>query len=109
MGKNGFRVTFEIVTQESARNGDYAKAGFLLRDGSPARKNAAPKTLNMGLREAMRLVYPQRDAGRWWQEEDGQIYAKGKTDVEETRAIHPPRNITPASYARGTRLLLKNQ
>jgi hypothetical protein len=108
MGEKFFRVTFEIVTHSSASKGGYAKSGFLLRDGRPARKNAAPKTLNMGLREAMRLVYPQCDAGRWWQEEDGQIYARGKTDVVETRAIHPPRNITPASYARVTRLLLKN-
>jgi hypothetical protein len=107
MGKNGFSVSFEIVTQESARHGDHARHGFLLRDGRPARKNAASKTINMSLREAMRLAYPQCDAGRWWQEEDGrEDYATG---VVETRAIHPPHNITSASYARVTRLLLKNQ
>jgi hypothetical protein len=106
MGKKFFRVTFEIVTHSSASKGGYAKSGFLLRDGRPARKNAAPKTLNMGLREAMRLVYPQENSGRWWQEIDGrEDYATGAV---ETRAIHPPRNITPASYARVTRLLLKN-
>jgi hypothetical protein len=103
MGKNGFRVTFEIVTQESARKGDYAKAGFLLRDGSHARKNAAPKNINMGLREALRIASPQEDSGSWWQEIDGrEDYATGAV---ETRAIHPPKNITAASYARVSRLL----
>jgi hypothetical protein len=103
MGKNGFRVTFEIVTQESARNGDYAKAGFLLRDGYPARKNAASKTLNMGLREAMRIASPQENCGRWWQEIDGRC--DHRTSAVEYRAIHPPKNITAASYARVSRLL----
>ena len=105
MGK--FKVSFEIVTRASARRGDYARHGFLLRDGSPARKNAVESKTNMTLREAMRLASPQCDAGRWWQEEDGrEDYATGAV---ESRAIHPPRNITPASYARVTRILLKNQ
>lgn len=103
MGKKFFRVTFEIVTQESARKGDYAKAGFLLRDGSPARKNAAPKSINMGLREALLIASPQENSGRWWQEIDGrEDYATGAV---ETRAIHPPQDITAASYARVSRLL----
>ena len=108
MGK--FKVSFEIVTHASARRGDCARRGFLLRDGSPARKKAAESKLNMTLREAVRLAFPQCDAGRWWQEEDGRTYGEGRTRlVVETRAIHPPRNITPASYARVTRLLFKNR
>lgn len=104
MGK--FRVSFSIVTPESAELGDYAEHGFLL-PGEWRESAETSEDVTMSLREATRLAYPQCDAGRWWQEEDGrEDYATGAV---ESRAIHPPRNITPASYARVTRLLLKNQ
>lgn len=93
-----FRVTYEIVTPESAENGDYEEAGYIApgewRDDEP---------FNMTLREAMRLASPHEDCGRWWSEsESWQDY---QTGAIEGRSIHPPRNITPASYARVSRLL----
>lgn len=104
MGK--FRVSFSIVTPESAELGDYAEHGFLL-PGEWRESAETSEDVTMSLREATRLAYPQCDAGRWWQEEDGrEDYATG---AREYRAIHPPSNITPASYARVTRLLFKNR
>lgn len=56
-----FVVTFDVVTPESAEQGDVAAAGFIRRD-----------------------------------------YGTG---AEDLRALHPPRGITPSSYARISRLL----
>ena len=104
MGK--FSVSFEIVTPESAELGDCAEHGFLL-PGEWRENVDTIEDVTMSLREATRLAYPQEDSGAWWQEVDGrEDYATG---AREYRAIHPPRNITPASYARVTRILLKNQ
>ena len=104
MGK--FRVSFSIVTPESAKLGDYAEHGFLL-PGEWRESAETSEDVTMSLREAMRLAYPQEDSGAWWQEVDGrEDYATG---AREYRAIHPPSTITPASYARVTRLLFKNQ
>lgn len=104
MGK--FRVSFEIVTHESAERGDIAEHGFLL-PGEWRESADTGEDVSMSLREAMRLAYPQEDSGAWWQEVDGrENYATG---AREYRAIHPPSNITPESYERVTRILFKNR
>ena len=98
-----FRVTYEIVTPESAEHGEAESMGFCAPGGwhFPA---SDPGPHDMTLREALGLCRPSEDSGRWWNEE-----APGRTDwrtgAEEFRSIHPPRNITPASYARVSRLL----
>lgn len=93
-----FTVTYEIVTPESAEIGDAEARGFVApggwHDDAPAR---------MTLREALRLASPQQDCGRWFAEEDGR--EDYRTGAVEARSIHPPRNITPASYARVRRAL----
>ena len=98
MGK--FRVTYEIVTPDSAEHGDVAERGFML----PGHwRVSSGRNAGLTLREATRLAAPQEDSGRWWSEVDGrQHYATGAV---ETRSIHPPRNITPSSYARVSRVL----
>ena len=94
-----FTVTYEIVTPESAEIGDAEERGYVApsgwHDSEPAR---------MTLREALRLASPQQDCGRWFAEEDDgrQDFSTGAV---ETRSIHPPRSITPASYARVRRIL----
>lgn len=101
-----FTVTYEIVTPESAENGDAESRGFVLPGewhmpiGEALSDGAASPA--MDLRAAMQLAYPQEDCGRWFSEIDGrQNY---RTGAIETRAIHPPANITAASYARLARL-----
>ena len=102
MGK--FRVSYEVVTPESAEHGDAESRGYVT-PGEWRTDDAGEA--DMTLREAMRLAFPQEDAGRWWQEVDGrQNYTTGAV---ESRAINPPANITKASYARVTRLLFKSR
>jgi hypothetical protein len=101
-----FRVTYEIVTPASAENGDCAEAGFISPEGWRLRPEEGEKAF-MTLREAMCLASPQEDCGRYWSEVDGRYCYR--TGAVETRAIHPPRTITAASYARVSRILgLKN-
>ncbi len=102
-----FRVTYEIVTPESAENGEAEEHGFVTpgdwHDDIEAALKEPFDTYNVTLREAMRLAFPQEDCGRWWMECDGRM--DYRTGAIETRAIHPPRNITPSSYRRVSRIL----
>lgn len=90
-----FSVTYGIITQESAEHGDYEECGFVCQDVS--------------LREAFEAVgrVAHQDSGTWFTNyEYGHgtraYYAEG---IEETRDLHPPRDITGASYNRLRRLL----
>lgn len=102
-----FRVTYEIVTPESAENGDAEEHGFVMpgnwRDDMKTAMKQPRDAYNITLREAMRLASPHEDCGRWWAES----YAEPdyRTGAVETRAIHPPANITESSYKRVSRLL----
>lgn len=98
----GFRVTYDITTPESAENGEAAESGFVEPGGwRHALGNESAE--GMTLREALELCSPQEDCGRWFTETDGRDnYVTG---ANEMRALHPPRSITPASYARLKRLL----
>lgn len=102
-----FRVTYEIVTPESAEHGDAEENGFVMpgewRDSIDVAMKKPDSAYDITLREAMRLAHPQEDCGTWWSECDGrQDY---RTGAYETRSIHPPENISPSSYRRVTRLL----
>lgn len=95
-----FHVTYEIVTPASAECGEAYEAGFVQPGGM---KTDDPGE-GMTLREALQLASPYEDCGRWWQEIDGSD--DYRTGANEVRAIHPPANITAASYHRISRLLL---
>lgn len=99
-----FRVTYEIVTPESAEHGDVADSGFLTAQGWRVEALIGKPTpgVNMTLREAANLVGCCEDAGSWLIETDGRDkYATGE---HEWRSLHPPDNITAASYERVARL-----
>ena len=103
-----FFVSYDVVTPESAEFGDFAERGSVDRYGyrwpvepDPAKRN--PDDCGMTLREALNLCNPQEDAGHWFAEVDGR--ENYQTGASERRALHPPRNITPASYGRLARLL----
>ena len=102
-----FRVTYEIVTPESAEYGDAAERGFVTPgeryDDIDTAMKQPHDAYDMSLREAIGLAYPQEDSGSWWSEVDGRH--DYRTGAEERRSIHPPANITAASYARVARLL----
>ena len=93
-----FRVTYDIVTPESAEQGDTAEAGFVQPGGWHTEDSEG-----MSLRQAISLCGCLEDVGSWFVECDGRM--DYRTGAEERRSLHPPRNVTPASYARLKRLL----
>ncbi len=95
-----FHVTYEVITPESAESGDTAESGYMLPGGWHF-SAADYDDSGMTLREATKLVYPSVDYGTWF---GGNTETDYRTAAEETRALHPPRNITPASYRRLRRL-----
>jgi len=113
MGNARFRVTYDIVTPESAEAGDYAESGFAHPGGwkFPA---TDPGPHEITLREAIGVCgyYPPaatpgsggfENSGSWWTTIDAnQNYRTGEAT---SYSIHPPRNITRASYRRITRYL----
>ena len=100
----GFRVTYEIVTPESAEHGDAAERGFIDSWGMQVDALIGQETpgVAMTLREALQLCSPQEDSGSWFNECDGR--ENYQTGAVETRSLHPPDNVTGASYARLKRL-----
>ena len=100
-----FHVTYDIVTHESAENGDTAENGFVHANGG---RDLIERVENandyaMDLRTALRHCQPQYDCGSWFdQEATVEDYS---TDEHVSYSLHPPRTITPSSYARLRRLL----
>lgn len=81
-----FNVTYELVTPESAEHGDAAERGFICEG---VRLSEAFEAMGRAATE---------DSGRWISNHEyGHCY---ETGAEETRAIHPPRNLTESSYRR---------
>jgi hypothetical protein len=108
-----FRVTYDIVTNESAEHGDAAEGGFLGRDyglhwqvwPNDETKEQDKAQFQMTLREAMDCVGCVEGSDGSYYETDGrQDYRTG--DYEQ-RALHAPDNITASSLARVERVLRK--
>jgi hypothetical protein len=113
---NNWHVTYEIITPESAEDGEAEERGYFLYGGwhfnladmpqhwdDPVKADEAVAACAMDLRTALQCVNGLEDCGRWFAECDGrEDYADCG---EERRSLHPPRNITPASYERVKRLL----
>jgi hypothetical protein len=96
---NSFSVTYDIVTPESAEEGDYAESGFLAE--------------NVSLREAIDLLggcASEADCSpfsvtcppRWFTLYGSMDYRSGET---ESRSLHLPAGTTPSSALRIARLL----
>lgn len=102
MNRPAFRVTYDVTTP----TGDCEESGFLNSRGERVAALIGEETLGvaMTLREAVALASPIEDSGRWFSECDGHPFDYA-TGAVMRRAIHPPRNVTPASYARLARLL----
>ena len=101
-----FRVTYDVTTPESAENCEYAESGFAMPGGwrypvTPGKPHA--EDYSMTLREAVDLAGGGfEDSGRWFTCYPETNYRTGE---RTSYSIHPPRNITPASYRRVARLL----
>ena len=97
MGK--FTVTYEVVTPESAADGEASESGFADTGGWKYQEPAL-----VSLHDAVEIAGRGLiNCGRWFTTSDADIdYATG---AETTYSIHPPRNCTPASYRRIARAL----
>ncbi len=57
MNPNRFRLTFEVITERSAEQGDFARHGFLPRSGDIPRRTYFPRNPHLfTLREAVDLM-----------------------------------------------------
>ena len=105
------RVTYEIVTPESAEHGDAAEIGFVLPASGFHLKvpvdqigDFEDSELDWDLRDAEQWLgrHGMEDSGRWFTSCDGEIdFASG---AETRYALHPSDNITAASYERLARI-----
>lgn len=103
-----FKVTYESIFPGFAEEGDFCEIGFVMPGGWNIDLDTALADkgcdYTMTLREALDLASPDCDCGQWF-EETGENRCDYATGAVERRAIHPPANITPASYARVKRLI----
>ena len=100
-----FNVTYEIVTPESAENGDVDESGFIAE--------------NVSLRDAIALVSETRtsrvggveciecdslpcDAPRWITVMNGMEF---ETGAQESRSLHIPDGVTESTARRIARLM----
>lgn len=112
MSRPQFHVTYEIITAESAEHADAEERGFVLpgwnRIELPANvcgpeAGAVKAQCGVTLRQACGLIGLVEDSGHWFTEIDGtKHFGTGDLTIQ---SLHPPRNITGASYGRIRRLL----
>ena len=95
-----FRVTYDIVTEASAEQGDVAESGFYSRGGW---KHDDPSdwTLHEVVRQFGRNGL--EDGGRGFYTCDSEI--DSRTGDHTSYAVHPPQSVSSASYARLQRIL----
>lgn len=100
--RNDFRVTYAIITPESAEDGDVAEQGFLDTDltlGEAIELCGGRRAYYEPDRCPVSRAYPPR----WFETpEYSECYQTGE---RETRALHIPENVTPSSRVRIARLL----
>ncbi len=103
--KTGFNVTYDIVTDESAEHGDTAENGFIAEDVSlrtaldylfETRTNSCSGVTAIEANEC-----PVTDP-RWITVNNGMEYLTGDY---ESRSMHFPDFVTPASRCRIARLV----
>jgi hypothetical protein len=104
-----FRITYDIVTPESAEEGDTAENGFVAPGGwqDPVESIEGPATdevYGWTLQEAELFLGRggMEDVGNWFASADGSV--NFQTGAETRYALHPPENITAASYERLARI-----
>lgn len=115
--KARFRITFQIVTDESASHGDFAFRGFMTRDGNTPRRSGGylPKNpAKFTLRDALEIM-DRHDSGweareadsfpcaapRWFTVSDWSGYMPDHGTVSLSMHLD---GITPSSAARVARL-----
>lgn len=106
-----WRVTFGEVTEESSAEGDYARTGFVDRNGDRVDVNAPG--VNMTLREAIELWADFPDSAGWMSPDcsHGRVRWIDSEPMQEdggrevTFGLHAPDGMTRATAGRLARLL----
>ena len=108
-----FRVTYDVVTEESASDGDTSESGYYSPGGWKCVAQYLGVTTARGYDDpaawTLREVVSQfgrnglEDGGRSFYSVDSE--ANYYTGEETSYAVHPPDGITSASYARVRRIL----
>jgi len=114
--RKSFRLTFEVVTDESAEFGDAARRGFVPRTLNIPRRTYMPKRpAEFGLREAVSFLKDRESAGpveadscplslscppRWFTY-GGSMRIGERVSV----SMHLPDSVTPSSAMRVARLV----
>jgi len=98
MSRAVFSVTYEIVTEESAADGEAEERGFICEAA----------TLRDALTDLFRTRTNRVDSGQGLDCSIGILTMMNGMEYEtgayETRALHMPRNVTGATYNRIARL-----
>lgn len=117
------RLTYSVVTEESAQYGDHARHGFVTRNKTiPDRTYLPKRPAEFTLREA--IAFCQEHGGsiqadccpvtlgcppRWFdfcrEDISNGRSATGNATLSITVALHLPRNVTPSSAMRLARYL----
>ena len=95
-----FNVTYEIVTPESAEQGDAEERGFIARDISlreAIELALETRTAEVGGIESIEPSEHPGDNFRWITITNGTEY---RTGAQESRSLHIPDHVTPSSRAR---------
>jgi hypothetical protein len=101
-----FHVTYDLVTYESAEDGDTAENGFVHANGGRDQVEVVEDAADyaMSLSEALRVIgMGVYDCGSWFASIDSEN--DYRTGESTTYGLHPPANVTRASYARLKRVL----
>ncbi len=114
-----FRLTFQIVTEESARNGDFARHGFVTRNltiPDRGRRYIPDNPAQFSLRDAVEFFLDRESDGpveadscpisrqnppRWFNY-GGKLDEYGESVMI---GLHLPESVTPSSAMRIARLL----
>ena len=100
-----FNVTYDIVTQESAEQGDVDESGFIAQ-GVNLRRAVEyvheTRTSRVGGVECIECDSSPCDAPRWITVLNGMEY---ETGAQESRALHIPQGVTASSARRIARLV----
>ena len=108
-----FTLTFDVVTEHSALNGETARSGFIPRSGRiPTKSNLPSRHATFGLRQAVNFLLDRESYGPV--EADCSLAPRsfsygGNYSIKDwgyvTVTLHLPRSVSQASAIRIGRLL----
>src|SRR4051812_8168663 len=97
----GFSVTYEIVTQESAEDGDVAERGHIVKNVS---LREALQNINGAAMEPSMHPFDASYPYVWFSQIDPDV--DYQTGEHEYRSLHLPPSLTPSTRQRIARLVM---